>query len=132
MPIKIKDSLPAQKILEGENIFVMTEYRAMHQDIRPIYIPEDKKAVVEVKKQTEGYKKKFHVALFFTIVLSAAIVTMFGITYVSGHSPYVVDYENELIDKYENWQKELEKREKAVEEREKALDERQDATEWTK
>ena len=57
---------------------------------------------------------------------------MFGITYVSGHSPYVVDYENELIDKYENWQKELEKREKAVEEREKALDERQDATEWNK
>ena len=52
-------------------------------------------------------------ALFFTIVLSAAIVTMFGITYVSGHSPYVVDYENELIDKYENWQKELEKREKS-------------------
>ena len=96
------------------------------------FTPEDKKAVVEVKKQTEGYKKKFHVALFFTIVLSAAIVTMFGITYVSGHSPYVVDYENELIDKYENWQKELEKREKAVEEREKALDERQDATEWTK
>lgn len=35
LPIKIKDSLPAQKILEGENIFVMTEYRAMHQDIRP-------------------------------------------------------------------------------------------------
>lgn len=61
------------------------------------------------KKQTEGYKKKFHVALFFTIVLSAAIAVMFGITYVSGHSPYVVDYENELIDKYENWQKELEK-----------------------
>lgn len=103
-----------------------------NEDIRPIYIPEDKKAVVEVKKQTEGYKKKFHVALVFTIVLSAAIVTMFGITYVSGHSPYVVDYENELIDKYENWQKELEKRKKAVEEREKALDERQDATEWTK
>ena len=43
-----------------------------NEDIRPIYIPEDKKAVVEVKKQTEGYKKKFHVALFFTIVLSAA------------------------------------------------------------
>ena len=132
MPIKIQSDLPVKELLEKEKLFVMDENRAMHQDIRPIYIPEDKKAVVEVKKQTEGYKKKFHVALFFTIVLSAAIVTMFGITYVSGHSPYVVDYENELIDKYENWQKELEKREKAVEEREKALDERQDATEWTK
>ena len=36
MPIKIADSLPARSILEGENIFVMTEYRAMHQDIRPL------------------------------------------------------------------------------------------------
>lgn len=38
MPIKIKDSLPAQKTLESENIFVMTEYRAMHQDIRPLHV----------------------------------------------------------------------------------------------
>lgn len=38
MPIKIKDSLPAQEILESENIFVMTEYRAMHQDIRPLHV----------------------------------------------------------------------------------------------
>lgn len=38
MPIKIKDSLPAQQILENENIFVMTEFRAMHQDIRPLKV----------------------------------------------------------------------------------------------
>lgn len=38
MPIKIKDSLPARKTLENENIFVMTEYRAMHQDIRPLHV----------------------------------------------------------------------------------------------
>ena len=38
MPIKIPDSLPARSVLEGENIFVMTENRAMHQDIRPIQI----------------------------------------------------------------------------------------------
>ena len=36
MPIKIPNSLPARKTLESENIFVMTEYRAMHQDIRPL------------------------------------------------------------------------------------------------
>ena len=38
MPIKIPDSLPARATLEGENIFVMTEYRAMHQDIRPLNV----------------------------------------------------------------------------------------------
>ena len=36
MPIRIPDSLPATSILENENIFVMTEYRAFHQDIRPL------------------------------------------------------------------------------------------------
>ncbi len=36
MPIRIPDSLPARATLENENIFVMTEYRAMHQDIRPL------------------------------------------------------------------------------------------------
>lgn len=38
MPIKIPDQLPAQQILRDENIFVMDEELAIHQDIRPIKI----------------------------------------------------------------------------------------------
>lgn len=38
MPIRIPDQLPATSVLEGENIFVMTEHRAMHQDIRPLRV----------------------------------------------------------------------------------------------
>ena len=38
MPIKIQNDLPVKEILEKENIFVMDEHRAMHQDIRPIQI----------------------------------------------------------------------------------------------
>lgn len=38
MPIKIPNLLPATEILENENIFVMTEHRAMHQDIRPLNV----------------------------------------------------------------------------------------------
>ena len=38
MPIKIENSLPACAILESENIFVMTQHRAMTQDIRPLRI----------------------------------------------------------------------------------------------
>ena len=36
MPIKIPNNLPAAEILRKENIFVMTETRAMTQDIRPL------------------------------------------------------------------------------------------------
>ena len=38
MPIKTQSDLPAKAILEHENIFVMDENRAIHQDIRPIEI----------------------------------------------------------------------------------------------
>ena len=38
MPIKIQSDLPAKNILENENIFVMDEYRALHQDVRPLQI----------------------------------------------------------------------------------------------
>ena len=38
MPIKIPNDLPAVKTLEAENIFVMTETRAITQDIRPLKI----------------------------------------------------------------------------------------------
>ncbi len=38
MPIKIPNNLPAVKTLENENIFVMTEKRAITQDIRPLKI----------------------------------------------------------------------------------------------
>jgi len=38
MPIKIANGLPAHKALESENVFVMTEDRAIAQDIRPLNI----------------------------------------------------------------------------------------------
>ena len=38
MPIKVQGDLPAKGILENENIFVMDENRAVHQDIRPLQV----------------------------------------------------------------------------------------------
>ncbi|HEY9151431.1 MAG TPA: homoserine O-succinyltransferase [Anaerolineales bacterium] len=38
MPVKIPSTLPARVILENENIFVMGEERAIHQDIRPLRV----------------------------------------------------------------------------------------------
>ncbi len=38
MPVKIPTTLPARATLEQENIFVMDEDRAIHQDIRPLRV----------------------------------------------------------------------------------------------
>ena len=51
MPIKIQSDLPAKEILENENIFVMDENRATHQDIRPLQIAILN--IMPVKQDTE-------------------------------------------------------------------------------
>lgn len=38
MPIKVHNNLPARKIMEKENIFIMDEKRAVSQDIRPLQV----------------------------------------------------------------------------------------------
>ncbi len=38
MPIRVQNNLPARAVLEGENIFVMDEDRAVSQDIRALEI----------------------------------------------------------------------------------------------
>lgn len=38
MPIRTQSDLPAKEILENENIFVMDEFRAINQEIRPLQI----------------------------------------------------------------------------------------------
>ena len=38
MPIKVQNNLPAKKVLEEENIFIMDENRAIGQEIRPLQI----------------------------------------------------------------------------------------------
>jgi homoserine O-succinyltransferase len=38
MPVRIPETLPARLTLENENIFIMGEERARHQDIRPLQV----------------------------------------------------------------------------------------------
>jgi homoserine O-succinyltransferase len=38
VPVNIPHALPARRTLESENVFVMSEHRATHQDIRPLRI----------------------------------------------------------------------------------------------
>ena len=53
MPIKIPNALPATDTLRSENIFVMTETRAMTQDIRPLQISLVDPATTEIDTETQ-------------------------------------------------------------------------------
>jgi homoserine O-succinyltransferase/O-acetyltransferase len=72
MPIKVKDGLPAIEQLRGENIFVMTEDRAAHQDIRPLKIailnlmPEKPKTELQLLRRLSNTPIQIEVSLLHT------------------------------------------------------------------
>ena len=65
MPIRIPDALPATAALENENIFVMTEHRAMHQDIRPLRLLLNLMLI---------FLNRFHKSNWLVIFLVAAVI----------------------------------------------------------
>ncbi len=70
MPIKVKDKLPAINQLENEGIFVMTESRAVHQDIRPLRIailnlmPEKTKTELQLLRRLSNTPIQIEVDFF--------------------------------------------------------------------
>lgn len=84
----------------------------------------------QIKRYREAYenadagRKIRNIIIAFLVVI---IVAMVIVTYMSRYSvftyftDYKTDMENELIDQYEHWQKELEKRESAVKNKEDEL-----------
>ncbi|MGB7093563.1 MAG: homoserine O-succinyltransferase [Anaerolineales bacterium] len=53
MPVNIPNTLPARAVLENENIFVMSEERATHQDIRPLQVAILNLMPTKIKTETQ-------------------------------------------------------------------------------
>lgn len=81
MPIKINSDLPAKKILEDENIFVMDDTRASHQDIRPLKI-----AILNLMPIKEDTEVQLLRSLSNT-PLQVDITFLTTGTYVGSHTP---------------------------------------------
>lgn len=90
----------------------------------PVYAPEQS-GEPGSRSEKNNYRRKYHRSLFFAIVFAIVIGAMFAITYVSGDNVTILNYENELIDKYENWEQKLDTREKELDQREAELNVRE-------
>ncbi|MGN0341418.1 MAG: hypothetical protein ACI4DO_01365 [Roseburia sp.] len=77
------------------------------------------------QSDTSGMKKmqqRARVLLGVNVLLVIAIIAMFLITLTSGNTT-ILNYENQIIDKYESWEQDLQQREDQLKEREALLDE---------
>jgi homoserine O-succinyltransferase/O-acetyltransferase len=69
MPLNIPDKLPAVEILEKENIFVMNETQAVHQDIRPLKLVLLNLMPLKIKTETHLLRLLSNTPLQVEIVL---------------------------------------------------------------
>lgn len=69
MPVKIPDTLPAAEVLAKENIFVMNESRAYHQDIRPLRIVILNLMPTKITTETQLLRMLGNTALQVEVVL---------------------------------------------------------------
>ncbi len=69
MPLNIPDKLPSVEILEQENIFVMKETQAIHQDIRPLKLVLLNLMPLKIKTETHILRLLSNTPLQVEIVL---------------------------------------------------------------
>jgi hypothetical protein len=67
------------------------------------------------------YRRLSHGLVVVCALLAVTIVGMFVITYASGNSMNIYNYEQQVIDKYEAWEQELDEREADLTKREHIL-----------
>lgn len=81
--------------------------------------PVQKQKAQTVEKHV-NYKQKYRVARAISVILGICVVAMFAITATTNNTT-ILNYENELINKYEAWEQELNAREAALDAREISL-----------
>lgn len=84
---------------------------------------KEKEFRAQQKRKNRDYHGAYVVSTFFAVVFALVIAGMFAITYLSDDNVTILNYENALVDKYEDWQKSLDEREKQLDERESELNE---------
>lgn len=94
MPLNIPDRLPAVEILESENIFVMRETRAIHQDIRPMQIAILN--LMPIKQTTEVQMLR----LLSNTPLQVEVVLLHPKSHIPKHTP--MEYLEEFYKTFED------------------------------
>lgn len=117
----LQEYLRSIPFIRNEDIFpIPVQHPSLEQSIRSAKRVEPPRKVQTVVKHAD-YRKRYLLTRALSVILTICILAMFAITATTNNTT-ILNYENELINKYEAWEQELSEREAAVEVRERALD----------
>lgn len=116
------DSIPYMKKEDIAPIPIPNKALEAEKELRRVRHETRRQQILMRREGNEGiYRRLFHVTGILCIVLFVIVVGMFAVTYASGKSMNIFNYEQKVIDKYEAWEQELEQREEDVSRREQIL-----------
>lgn len=135
-PVGIRFMVELQNILLTSTFIAKEDIPAISvggmvvkQDVEPeshTPVGQVKKAAEKVDKKVGGeYKRPFYIALFFAIIFGLSVIGMFVISEISGNNVNIINYRNEILDEYSEWQAELQEKENELIEWEKELEARE-------
>lgn len=82
---------------------------------------ESNKKSAQEEAAESSYRRMFRVSTFLAIIFGLCVIGMFVITALSRDNVTILNYENQIIDRYESWERELEEREAQLKIREQEL-----------
>lgn len=120
---ELQESLMANPRIRGEEITAIPIGRS--SAVRTKQEPEPPKAQREREPEERvkliekhiNYKRRYRLLLTLSIVLLVIVISMFAIT-LTNNSPNILNYENEVINKYEDWEQQLKEKEEELKKRE--------------
>ncbi len=115
----LQEYLKAVPEIQPDEILPIQVEQVRHTVVLTPPKKEEPKEQVVTRVKHKDYKKSFQMSFILNIALIVCIIFMFLIN-LSSDSPTILNYENKLIDKYVQWEEELEEREQILRERENA------------
>ncbi len=91
---------------------------------KPVKTKTKTKIIRKTEVRNVDYKPWFRASLSVSIILLFIVIGMFVVTATSGNIN-IVNYENALIEKYENWETQLKEKEEKLKEKERAISQSQ-------
>lgn len=117
---KLHDFLLAQPEIAPDSVIDIPLYMTFDSEVREQVNPARERVIPSKKKDRDKEKERFILSVILNVLLAAAIICMFYISFVSEH-PNIINYERALAGKYASWEQELTEREEAVREKELEL-----------
>lgn len=86
----------------------------------------ERKPRISDEQDLGQYQRLAYIFMATTVILFLAIVAMFAITLTSGN-PTIINYENEILDKYSEWEETLDAKEQELKQREADIEKKEQA-----